>query len=57
MAELISSTEQTAARRNQRLKVVPNPITADADDSYTYTVTHYFFLDGKKYNVITGVDE
>ena len=57
MAETISPEEQAVARRNQRLKVVPNPTTADADDSYTYTVTHYFFQYGKKYNVITGVDE
>ena len=56
MADTIRSTEITAARRNQRLKVVPNPTTADADDNYTYTVTRYFFQDGKKYNVTTGAD-
>ena len=39
--------------REERIVVIPNPTTADADDDFGFTTTISFFNDGKRYNPST----
>ena len=50
-------TDLPDASREERVTVVPNPTTADADDDFGFTTTIGFFDDGKSYNPKTGQDE
>ena len=43
--------------RQERVKVTPNPTSADYDDDYTYTETLEFFEDGLNYDEQTGLDK
>jgi hypothetical protein len=43
--------------REERIVVIPNPTTADADDDFGFTTTISFFNDGKRYNPSTDTDE
>jgi len=43
--------------RDERVVVIPNPETADADDDFGFTTTISFFNDGKRYNPSTDTDE
>ena len=43
-------TDLPAATREERIIVVPNPTSADADDDFGFTTTIQFFQDGKTYN-------
>ena len=43
-------TDLPAATREERIVVVPNPTSADADDDFGFTTTISFFQDGKNYD-------
>ena len=55
-ADLYSDTDTTDKAREERITVVPNPTSADADDDFGFTTTISFFTDTKKYNPTTGSD-
>ncbi len=55
-ADLGADTE-TPLTREERIIVVPNPTTADADDDFGFTTTLDFFADSKRFNPTTGNDE
>jgi hypothetical protein len=42
--------------REERIVIVPNPSSADADDDFGFTTTISFFNDGKRYDPETGSD-
>ena len=42
--------------RDERIIVVPNPTTADADDDFGFTTSLSFFADGKRYNPSSDSD-
>ena len=44
-------------QREERIIVIPNPTTANADDDFGFTTTLNFFADGKRFNPKTGSDE
>ena len=44
-------------KREERIIVVPDPTTADADDDFGFTTTISTFEDAKKYNPTTDSDE
>ena len=54
-ADLGASTDSPLAR-DERIIVVPNPTTADADDDFGFTTTLSFFADGKRYNPSSDSD-
>ena len=54
-ADLGASTDSPLAR-DERIIVVPNPTTADADDDFGFTTTLSFFVDGKRYNPSSDSD-
>ena len=55
-ADLGASTDAPLTRE-ETIIVVPNPITADADDDFGFTTTISNFADGKNYNPVTDTDE
>ena len=55
-ADLGADTEAPLAR-DERIIVVPDPSTANADDDFGFTTTLDFFADGKRFNPKTGNDE
>ena len=55
-ADLGADTEAPLARE-ERIIVVPNPTTADADDDFGFTTTISSFDDSKRYNPVTDTDE
>ena len=54
-ADLGASTDSPLTR-DERIIVVPNPTTADADDDFGFTTTLSFFTDGKRYNPSSDSD-
>ena len=42
--------------REERIVILPNPTTADADDDFGFTTTISFFSDGKRYDPSSGND-
>ena len=54
--DLYTDTQKPPATREERIIVVPNPITADADDDFGFTTTLSFFTDGKRYNPSSDSD-
>ena len=48
-ADLGTSTDSPLTRE-ERVVVIPNPTTADADDDFGFTTTISFFNDSKRYN-------
>ena len=54
-ADLGASTDSPLTRE-ERIIVVPNPTTADADDDFGFTTTLSFFTDGKRYNPSSDSD-
>ena len=54
-SDLGASTD-TPLARDERIIVVPNPTTADADDDFGFTTTLSFFADGKRYNPSSDSD-
>ena len=55
-ADLGTDTDSPLTRE-ERVVVIPNPTTADADDDFGFTTTISFFNDSKRYNPKTGNDE
>jgi len=55
-ADLYSDTD-TTSKREERIVVVPDPTSADADDDFGFTTTISFFDDSKTYNPTTDTDE
>ena len=55
-ADLYSDTDVNSTRE-ERIVVVPNPTSADADDDFGFTTTISFFEDGKTYNPSSDSDE
>ena len=54
-SDLGASTDSPLTRE-ERIIVVPNPTTADADDDFGFTTTLSFFDDGKRYNPSSDSD-
>ena len=50
-------TDTPEAKREERVIVVPNPTSADADDDFGFTTTIQFYSDSKSYNPATDTDE
>ena len=55
-ADLGTSTDAPLSRE-ERIIVIPNPESADADDDFGFTTKISFYDDTKKYNPVTGEDE
>jgi len=55
--DLYSDTDTTNKAREERIIVVPNPTSADADDDFGFTTTITSHTDGKKYVTTTDSDE
>ena len=55
-SDLGTSTDSPLTRE-ERIVVIPNPTTADADDDFGFTTTIKFFEDSKRYNPKTDTDE
>ena len=56
-SDLYTDTDTTNKAREERIIVVPNPTSADADDDFGFTTTIQNFSDGKKYSTTTDSDE
>ena len=54
-ADLGTDTEPQLTRE-ERVVILPNPTTADADDDFGFTTTISFFNDGKRYDPSSGSD-
>tara|TARA_B100001057_G_scaffold163442_1_gene164089 strand:+ start:561 stop:1367 length:807 start_codon:yes stop_codon:yes gene_type:complete len=54
--DLYSDIDTSNKAREERITVVPNPTTADADDDFGFTTTIDFFADSKKFDPSTGND-
>ena len=52
----LGADTDTPLTREERIVVVPNPTTADADDDFGFTTTISFFDDGKRYNPSSDTD-
>ena len=50
-------TDMPEASREERIIVIPNPTSANADDDFGFTTSITSFTDGKNFNPKTGVDE
>ena len=50
------SLKTKTAKREERIVVVPDPTTADADDDFGFTTTITSYTDSKKYNPTTDTD-
>ena len=51
------SSVTAAPKREQRLTVTPDPVSAGMDEDFGFNETSSFFEDSKTYNVETGQDE
>jgi len=56
-SDVYTDTDTTNKAREERIIVVPNPTSADADDDFGFTTTIQNFSDGKKYSTTTDSDE
>ena len=56
-SDLYTDTDTTNKAREERIIIVPNPTSADADDDFGFTTTIQNFTDGKKYSTTTDSDE
>jgi len=55
-SDLFTDTD-TASTREQRITVVPDPTSADANDDFGFTTTIEFFSNSRNYNPTTDTDE
>ena len=55
-ADLGASTDSPLTR-DERIIVVPNPTTADADDDFGFNETTSFFEDAKNFDPVSGTDK
>ena len=56
-ADQFADLPDKSPKREQRLTVTPDPVTADADDDFGFNETRSFFTDAKTFNPVTGEDE
>jgi hypothetical protein len=56
-SDVYTDTDTTNKAREERIIVVPNPTSADADDDFGFTTTITNYTDGKKYSTSTDSDE
>ena len=56
-ADQFADLPDKSPKREQRLTVTPDPVTADADDDFGFNETTSFFQDAKVYNPVTDEDE
>ena len=56
-ADQFADLPDKSPKREQRLTVTPDPITADADDDFGFNETTSFFTDAKTFNPVTGKAE
>ena len=56
-SDLYNDTDLNNKAREERITIVPNPTSADADDDFGFTTTIESYTDGKKYNTTTDSDE
>ena len=56
-ADQFADLPDKSPKREQRLTVTPDPVTADADDDFGFNETTSFFTDAKTFNPVTGEDE
>jgi len=56
-SDVYTDTDTTNKAREERIIVVPNPTSADADDDFGFTTTITNYTDGKKYSTTTDSDE
>ena len=56
-ADQFADLPDKSPKREQRLTVTPDPVTADADDDFGFNETTSFFTDAKTFNPVTGKDE
>lgn len=56
-SDLYTDTDRNNKAREERIIIVPNPTSADADDDFGFTTTIESYTDGKKYNTTTDSDE
>jgi len=54
-ADLYTDTNRNESRE-ERITVVPNPTSANADDDFGFTTTITYFQDGKNYDISTDED-
>ncbi len=54
-SDLFTDIDRTSARE-ERIVVVPNPTSADADDDFGFTTTISNFADGKRYDKVRDED-
>ena len=52
-----TDSSAAAPKREQRLTITPDPVSAGMDDNFGFNETSSFFEDSKNYNVETGQDE
>jgi hypothetical protein len=52
-----TDVKENLPKREQRYKVSPDPVSADADDDFGFNEEFSFFQDAKEYNPETGQDE
>ena len=55
-SDLYSNTDINIAKREERITVVPDPTTANANDDFGFSTTIEFFTDSKRYDPETGND-
>ena len=55
-SDIYTNTDTTNKAREERIVVVPNPTSADADDDFGFTTTISSFEDGKIYSVTRDED-
>jgi hypothetical protein len=56
-ADQFTDLPDKSPRREQRLVVTPNPLSADADDDFGFNESSSFFEDAQVFNPETGEDE
>ena len=56
-ADQFADLPDKSPKREQRLTITPDPVSADADDDFGFNETTSFFTDAKTFNPTTGEDE
>ena len=56
-ADQFADLPDKSPKREQRLTVTPDPVSADADDDFGFNEVSSFFTDAKTFNPVTGEDE
>ena len=56
-ADQFADLPDKSPKREQRLTVTPDPVTADADDDFGFNETTSFFEDAKNFDPVDGTDK